>query len=135
MKKSIVNAPVIMTLSANASSLMDNAYAQRTSSGFVMGTVIIAKNEDGDTCSPIETLSDNAPSVEEIICDQIELEQLFKRLEQIMPEAITIGKLRQEGMSDEAIAKVIGIKRTTFRSRLDKAKEMLVSEFPDRFHS
>ena len=93
------------------------------------------ENEDGDTCSPIETLSDNAPSVEEIICDQIELEQLFKRLEQIMPEAITIGKLRQEGMSDEAIAKVIGIKRTTFRSRLDKAKEMLVSEFPDRFHS
>ena len=93
------------------------------------------ENEDGDTCSPIETLSDNAPSVEEIICAQIELEQLFKRLEQIMPEAINIGKLRQEGMSDEAIAKVIGIKRTTFRSRLDKAKEMLVSEFPDRFHS
>ena len=52
-----------------------------------------------------------------------------------MPEALTIGKLRQEGMSDETIARVIGIKRTTFRSRLDKAKEMLVSEFPDRFHS
>lgn len=93
------------------------------------------ENEDGDTCSPIDALSDNAPSVEEIICDQIELEQLFERLEQIMPEALTIGKLRQEGMSDETIARVIGIKRTTFRSRLEKAKERLASEFPDRFHS
>lgn len=94
-----------------------------------------AKNEDGDTCSPIDALSDSAPSVEDIICDRIELEQLFKRLEQIMPEALIVGKMRQKDMTDEAIAKVIGIKRTTFRSRLDKAKEILSSEFPDYFHS
>ena len=50
-----------------------------------------------------------------------------------MPEAMTIGKLRQEGLTDEAIAKVIGIKRTTFRSRLEKAKELLSAEYPDRF--
>lgn len=93
------------------------------------------ENEDGDTCSPIDTLSDNAPLVEDIICDQIELEQLFRRLEQIMPEALIIGRLRQEGLSDEAIANVIGIKRTTFRSRLEKAKEILASEFPERFRS
>ena len=52
-----------------------------------------------------------------------------------MPEAVTIGKLRQEGLSDEVISKVVGIKRTTFRSRLIKAKELLSTEFPDRFHS
>ena len=50
-----------------------------------------------------------------------------------MPEATRIGSLRQEGFSDEAIAKVIGIKRTTFLSRLKKAKEQLTTEFPDCF--
>ena len=50
-----------------------------------------------------------------------------------MPEAVQIGKLRQQGMSDEAIAKIIGVKRTTFLSRLKKAKEQLAAEFPDRF--
>lgn len=50
-----------------------------------------------------------------------------------MPEAQDIGRLRQKGLTDEAIAKVIGIKRTTFRSRLEKAKKQLASEYPDRF--
>ena len=50
-----------------------------------------------------------------------------------MPEAQDIGKLRQKGLTDEAIAEVIGIKRTTFRSRLAKAKKQLAAEFPDRF--
>ena len=58
---------------------------------------------------------------------------LFDRLNDLMPEAVRIGKLRQQGLSDEAIAKVIGIKRTTFLSRLKKAKEQLAAEFPDRF--
>ena len=50
-----------------------------------------------------------------------------------MPEAQEIGKLRQKGLTDEAIAKVIGIKRTTFRSRLEKVRKQLASEYPDRF--
>ena len=45
-----------------------------------------------------------------------------------------IGELREEGLSDEAIAKKIGIKRTTFLSRLKKAKEKLCEEFPDEMH-
>ena len=78
-------------------------------------------------------LEDPAPSIEEVICDKAELDQLFDRLNELMPEAVQIGKLRQEGLSDEAIAKIIGIKRTTFRSRLEKAKAQLAAEFPDRF--
>lgn len=93
------------------------------------------ENEDGETCSPLDALCDSAPLMEEILCDQMELEQLFKRLEQIIPEALTIGRLRLEGMTDEDIAKVIGIKRTTFRSRLKKAKEQLSTEYPERFNS
>lgn len=91
------------------------------------------ENEDGDTCSPLDTLADPAPSIEEIICDKAELDQLFARLNELMPEAVQIGQLRQDGLSDEAIAEIIGIKRTTFLSRLKKAKEQLAAEFPDRF--
>ena len=50
-----------------------------------------------------------------------------------MPEAIKIGQLRQAGLSDAAIAETIGIKRTTFLSRLKKVRKQLAVEFPDIF--
>lgn len=91
------------------------------------------ENEDGDTCSPLDALVDPAPSIEEVICDKAELEMLFDRLNELMPEAKAIGLLRQEGLTDEAIAEVIGIKRTTFLLHLQKARKQLAAEFPDRF--
>lgn len=90
-------------------------------------------NEDGDEVTLLDTLVDTAPTIESVICDKAELDQLFKRLNELMPEAVEIGKLRQDGLSDEVIAEIIGIKRTTFLSRLKKAKEQLAAEFPDRF--
>lgn len=92
-----------------------------------------AENEDGDTCSPLDALADPTPSIEDVLCDRAELELLFERLNELMPEAVEIGRLREEGLTDEAIAEIIGIKRTTFRSRLAKTKEQLAAEFPDRF--
>lgn len=50
-----------------------------------------------------------------------------------MPEATEIGRLRQQGLSDSAIADALGIKRTTFLSRLKKVKALLVDEYPDFF--
>ena len=90
-------------------------------------------NEDGDEATLLDILVDPAPTIESVICDKAELDQLFVRLNELMPEAVEIGRLRQDGLSDEAIAKMIGIKRTTFLSRLKKAKEQLAAEFPDRF--
>lgn len=90
-------------------------------------------NEDGDEVTLLDTLVDPAPTIESVICDKAELDQLFERLNELMPEAVQIGKLRQEGLSDAAIAEIIGIKRATFLSRLKKAKEQLATEFPDRF--
>ena len=90
-------------------------------------------NEDGDEVTLLDTLVDTAPTIESVICDKAELDQLFERLNELMPEAVQIGKLRQDGLSDEAIAEIIGIKRTTFLSRLKKAKEQLAAEFLDRF--
>lgn len=101
--------------------------------GDILSLDYTVENEDGDACSPLDNLADPTPSIEEIICDKAELDQLFARLNELMPEAMQIGKLRQNGLSDEAIAEIIGIKRTTFLSRLKKAKEQLATEFPDRF--
>ena len=50
-----------------------------------------------------------------------------------MPEASTIGNLRLDGLSDTAISIRLGISRTTFLSRLKKAKKVLADEFPELF--
>lgn len=78
-------------------------------------------------------MPDDAPLIEEVLADEMMLAQLLHRLDELMPEARRIGELREEGLSDEAIADIIGIKRTTFLSRLKKAKEKLAREFPDWF--
>lgn len=90
-------------------------------------------NDDGDEVTLLDMLEDPTPFIEEVICDKAELDQLYERLEQLMPEAVEIGRLRQKGLTDETIAKIVGIKRTTFRSRLEKAKAQLAAEYPDRF--
>ena len=90
-------------------------------------------HEDGDEVSLADALADPSPSIEDVICDKAELDQLFERLNEIMPEAAEIGRLRMSKLSDEAIAQIIGIRRTTFLSRLKKATEQLAAEFPDRF--
>ena len=101
--------------------------------GDILSLDMPTSNDDGDEVTLLDMLEDPAPSIEEVICDKAELDQLFDRLNELMPEAVQIGKFRQEKLTDEEIAKVIGIKRTTFRSRLEKAKAQLASEFPDRF--
>lgn len=91
------------------------------------------ENEEGESVSPLESLVDPGPFMDDVICDKILLGQLFRRLNELMPEAIRIGQLRQEGLSDKEIAEMIGIKRTTYLSRLKKAKQQLSEEFPDFF--
>lgn len=92
-----------------------------------------SENEDGDSVSPLDMIPDTAPLVDEVVSDRATLAQLFERLAELMPEAEEIGHLRMNELSDEAIADIIGIKRTTFRSRLAKAKAVLAEEYPDFF--
>ena len=91
------------------------------------------ENEDGDAESWVDRLPDEAPLIDEIIADASEAKELYRRLTELMPEALEIGRLRLSGMADTAIAKEIGIANTTFRSRLAKAKSILLKEFPDFF--
>ena len=91
------------------------------------------ENEDGDSVSPLDAIPDTAPLVDEVVSDRVTLAKLFDRLAELMPEAEEIGRLRMNDLSDEAISDIIGIKRTTFRSRLAKAKAVLAEEYPDFF--
>lgn len=91
------------------------------------------ENRDGDEVSPLDKLADQSASIEEVVTDQIMLDMLFQRLAEIMPEARRIGDLRMAGLSDAEIADIIGIPRTTFLSRLKKAKELLQREFSELF--
>ena len=91
------------------------------------------QNSDGDELSMLDKLADSAAGIEDVVNDQIMLDMLFQRLAEIMPEARRIGSLRMAGLSDTEIADKIGIPRTTFLSRLKKAKELLQREFPDLF--
>ena len=101
--------------------------------GDILSLDMPTSNDDGDEITLLDMLEDPTPSIEEVICDKAELDQLYERLNQLMPEAVEIGRLRQKGLTDAAIAKIVGIKRTTFRSRLEKAKAQLAAEYPDRF--
>lgn len=68
---------------------------------------------------------------EAVVVDMLYFRELLERLDELMPEARQIAELRLQGYSDEAIAKKIGIERTTFLSRLKRAKQTLAEEFPD----
>ena len=91
-------------------------------------------DSEGDEVALADTLVDPSPSPEDIICDMDELEQLFKDLEELMPEAFQIGRLREDGKTDGVIAEIIKIKRTTFRSQIDKAAKILAKKYPDHFN-
>lgn len=89
--------------------------------------------EEEDELTLMNTIADGSVDIAELVTDRIVLQLLFKRLADLMPEAADIGKLRLQGISDEAIAKKIGIPRTTFLSRIKAAKKQLEKEYPDFF--
>lgn len=72
-------------------------------------------------------------SIEEVVSDTDEMKRLLQRLSELMPEAIEIGKLREEGLSEDVISEKIGIGRKTYGYRLKKVKNILKKEFPEFF--
>ena len=81
----------------------------------------------------VDNLADPSPLIEDVVTDGIRLTNLLKRLNELMPQAIEIGLMRQCGMSDTAISAEIGIPRKTFTDRLKRAKAILQNEFPEFF--
>ena len=80
-----------------------------------------------------DKLEDPSADIESIVTDKIVLDKLFKRLDTLFPEARRIGELRMEGVSDRDIADLVGIPRSTFRSRLEKVEALIREEYGDIF--
>lgn len=87
--------------------------------------------EGDDALTTLDILADPSPSAEDVVADLDELTQLLHRLAELMPEAIKVGVLSEQGLNESAIAAELGIPRTTLRSRLAKVREQLAAEFPD----
>lgn len=90
-------------------------------------------DDEGNEKAWIDDLADTSAPIDEIVADTVELQLLFKRLAEIMPQALEIGRLRQQGLSEDAIAAQIGTGRKTYAYRLKKAADILKIEFPEFF--
>jgi len=90
-------------------------------------------DDEGNEIPWADEITDSSPLMEEIVAEASEMKALYARLAQLMPEAIQIGDLRLDGVKDVDIAKIIGIKNTTFIMRLKKVKGILEKEFPNLF--
>ena len=85
----------------------------------------------------LETLGDHRTSDEgdpaDVVADQLLLEKLFQRLQELCPEALEIGEQKLAGLSERSSLEALGLKRTSFRRHLKAAKETLRKEFGDIF--
>ena len=89
------------------------------------------ENDDGDVTSWSDSLAVDEPLLEDLVAAAVDMKTVLNRIYELMPEAIEIGKLRLEGLSDTEIAKRLGIPRTTFLSRLKILKATVLAEYPE----
>ena len=65
----------------------------------------------------------------EIAADQEIMRLLLKQLGELCPDAIDVGSLVAEGMSQREALNQLGLKRSTYRSQVQKVEKMLRKEF------
>lgn len=67
----------------------------------------------------------------DICADREIFRLLLKRLKELCPDALSVGDLMTEGdgMSQRDALELLGLTRSTYRSRLQKATELLCKEF------
>ena len=82
------------------------------------------ENEDGDTCSPLDSVPDSAPLMADVVADKL-LEQLIQRLRELDPDADRIIQMLGEEMSDRAIAKALGRPQRTFADQMKRYRTEL----------
>lgn len=67
-------------------------------------------------------------SIEESAIARLYAQKILVLIKELMPEAIEIGKLRLQGLSDAEISERIGIPRMTFRDRIEVLRQKLSEE-------
>ena len=69
----------------------------------------------------------------DVVADQLLLEKLLRRLQELCPEALEVGEHKLAGLSERSSLEALGLTRTSFRRHLKAAKETLQEEFGDIF--
>lgn len=91
-------------------------------------------DSESDDCEGwVNRIPDDGLPIEEIIVEAEEVQRLYRRVCELMPEAVDIGNYRLTGMPDAEIQKHIGINDSTFQYRIKKLKSLLAEEFPEFF--
>lgn len=90
----------------------------------------ISTTNDNDL-TLLDVLADSSIDTGDFVAEALVCKQLLKRLVEFMPKAKEIGRLRLDGLSDQAIAQKLGIPRTTMLSQLKKALQKIIQEFPE----
>jgi hypothetical protein len=74
-----------------------------------------------------DCIPDSLPSTEDVVADRLLLEQLFKRLRELDPDADTIIQcwIDDYKISDRAIAERLGRKQRTFADQMKKIRTEL----------
>jgi hypothetical protein len=90
-------------------------------------------DDQGNEVSWLDQLPGGAALLDDLVADTEEMQRLLSRIKELMPEALNIGSLRLDGLSEDAIADEIGIGRKTYAYRLKKLKSALETEFPEFF--
>lgn len=82
--------------------------------------------EDGNA-NMYDTISDTAPTMEDVLADRLFLEQLFDRLKELDPDSNTIIQcwLDDYRISDRAIAEKLGRPQRTFADQMKKIRTEL----------
>ena len=94
---------------------------------------ITATDDDGNETSWIDSIADPSPQIDDLIAHNEEWQNILKRIQEIMPDAVKIGLMRLEGLTDTEISATLGVRQNTMFYRLKKAKETLQKEFPEFF--
>lgn len=83
------------------------------------------ENEDGDTCSPLDSVPDTVPLMADVVADKLLLEQLIQRLRELDPEADLILQMLGEEKSDRSIAEELGRPQRTFARQMQRYRNEL----------
>lgn len=80
-------------------------------------------DDEGNETAWVDEITDDSPLLEDIIIKASEMKALYARLTELMPEAIKIGEMRLEGLSEDAIGERIGIGRKTYAQMEKKVQD------------
>ena len=94
-------------------------------------TMKIASDAEDCECTYLENVQDSLVPFDELLLEAEALQTVLKRIEELMPLAILIGKLRVAGFTETEIEKIVHINRRTYAYRIKKLRSVIEKEFSE----